>query len=150
MLLSNELKNEQVYFYRLNTNGCQAKNKIVYQQISIGVLSLTENSKPKGEEVSGFHGSCKVSIKGCVLEKREEVEKSNGALLSPVSLKTYCMTEHSAEIFKHIYLWTTSSSVREPSLLLPKSSSTVPSMSTSSSALTEPVDEIKLNIDLRV
>lgn len=96
VLLSNELKNEQVYFYRLNTNGCQAKNKIVYQQISIGVLSLTENSKPKGEEVSGFHGSCKVSIKGYVLEKREEVEVYNGVLLSPVSLKTYCMTEHSS------------------------------------------------------
>ena len=48
------------------------------------------------EKASGFHGSCEVSIKGCVLEKREEVEKSNGALLSPVSLETYCMTGHSS------------------------------------------------------
>lgn len=37
-------------------------------------------------------------------------------------------------------LCTTSSSVLEPSLLLPRSSSTVPSTSTSSSALTDPED----------
>lgn len=55
------------------------------------------------------------------------------------------MSHRLSRFYQHSFnatdLCTTSSSVLEPSLLLPRSSSTVPSTSTSSSALTNPEEK---------